>query len=79
MGALGHDAVFGQTRGPGEALSNRLRVGGRGVRYVIWYQVAEAGQYSRVEVTRLDDAQAIWDMLAARGRLMRSVRPGANA
>lgn len=49
------------------------------MRYVIWYQVAEAGRYSRVDVTRLDDAQAIWDMLAARGRLMRSVRPGAIA
>ena len=43
--------------------------------YVIWYQVVEAGRYSRVELTRLDDAQAIWDMLAARGRLMRSARP----
>ena len=43
--------------------------------YIIWYQVTEAGLYSRVEVTRLDDAQAIWDMLAARGRLMRSTRP----
>lgn len=49
------------------------------MRYMIWYQVTEAGRYSRVEVTRLDDAQAIWDMLAARGRLMRSARPGANA
>ena len=47
------------------------------MRYVIWYQIAEAGLYSRVEVTRLDDAQAIWDTLAARGRLMRSARPGA--
>ena len=44
--------------------------------YIIWYQVAEAGLYSRVDVTRLDDAQAVWDMLAARGRLMRSARPG---
>ena len=43
--------------------------------YIIWYQVAEAGRYSRVEVTRLDDAQAVWDLLAARGRLMRSPRP----
>ena len=43
--------------------------------YIIWYQVCEAGRYSRVDVTRLDDAQAIWDMLAARGRLMRSPRP----
>ena len=43
--------------------------------YIIWYQAAEAWRYSRVEVTRLDDAQAIWDMLAARGRLMRSPRP----
>ena len=43
--------------------------------YIIWYQVAEGGLYSRVEATRLDDAQAVWDMLAARGRLMRSPRP----
>ena len=43
--------------------------------YIIWYQVVEGSLYSRVEVTRLDDAQAIWDMLAARGRLMRSTRP----
>ena len=43
--------------------------------YIIWYQVCEAGQYSRVDVTRLDDAQAIWDLLSARGRLMRSARP----
>ena len=43
--------------------------------YVIWYQVCEAGRYSRVDVTRLDDAQATWDMLVARGRLMRSARP----
>ena len=46
------------------------------MKYVIWYQAAaEAGLYSRVEVTRLDDAQAIWDMLVARRRLMRSPRP----
>ena len=45
------------------------------MRYVIWYQVTEGGQYSRVELARLDDAQAIWDVLAARGRLMRSARP----
>ena len=45
------------------------------MKYIIWYQVAEAGLYSRVEVTRLDDAQAIWDMLVARRRLMRSPRP----
>ena len=45
------------------------------MKYLIWYQVAEGGLYSRVEATRLDDAQAIWDMLAARGRLMRSPRP----
>lgn len=44
--------------------------------YIIWYQVAEGELYSRVELTRLDDAQAVWDMLAARGRLMRSPRPG---
>ena len=43
--------------------------------YVIWYQVAEVGKYSKVEMTRLDDAQAVWDLLAARGRLMRSARP----
>ena len=43
--------------------------------YIIWYQVEEAGLYSRVELTRLDDAQAVWDMLASRGRLMRSARP----
>ena len=43
--------------------------------YVIWYQVVEGGRYSRVELARLDDAQAIWDVLAARGRLMRSARP----
>ena len=41
----------------------------------IWYQVAEGGLYSRVEMARLDDAQAVWDLLAARGRLMRSPRP----
>ena len=45
--------------------------------YIIWYQVAEGGLYSRAELTRLDDAQAVWDLLAARGRLMRSPRPGA--
>ena len=43
--------------------------------YIIWYQVVEGGLYSRAELTRLDDAQAVWDLLAARGRLMRSVRP----
>ena len=43
--------------------------------YTIWYQATEGGLYSRVDVTRLDDAQAIWDVLAARGRLMRSARP----
>ena len=43
--------------------------------YVIWYQVAEGDLYSRVEMTRLDDARAVWDLLAARGRLMRSARP----
>ena len=43
--------------------------------YIIWYQVAEGEPYSRVELARLDDAQAIWDVLAARGRLMRSARP----
>ena len=43
--------------------------------YLIWYQVTEAGLYSRVEATRLDDAQAIWDLLAERGRWMRSPRP----
>ena len=41
----------------------------------IWYQIAAGGLYSRVELARLDDAQAIWDLLAARGRLMRSPRP----
>ena len=45
------------------------------MRYVIWYQVVEGGLYSRVEMARLDDAQAIWDTLVARGRLMRSARP----
>ena len=45
------------------------------MRYVIWYQVAEGELYSRVGVSRLDDAQAVWDLLAARGRLMRSARP----
>ena len=45
------------------------------MRYIIWYQVAENGLYSRVDLTRLDDAQEVWDLLAARGRLMRSVRP----
>ena len=45
------------------------------MRYTIWYQVAEGGLYSRIDVARLDDAQAIWDVLAARGRLMRSARP----
>ena len=45
------------------------------MRYEIWYQVVEGGLYSRVEMTRLDDARAVWDMLAARGRLMRSARP----
>ena len=45
------------------------------MRYVIWYQVAEGDLYSRVEMARLDDAQAVWDLLAARGRLMRSARP----
>ena len=43
--------------------------------YIIWYQVTEGELYSRVDVTRLDDARAVWDMLAARGRLMRSARP----
>ena len=43
--------------------------------YTIWYQVVEGGLYSRVGMARLDDAQAVWDMLAARGRLMRSARP----
>ena len=43
--------------------------------YVIWYQAAEGDLYSRVEASRLDDAQAIWDMLVARRRLMRSPRP----
>ena len=43
--------------------------------YVIWYQVAAGDLYSRAEASRLDDAQAIWDLLAARGRLMRSARP----
>ena len=45
------------------------------MRYTIWYQVTEGGLYSRIDVARLDDAQAVWDMLAARGRLMRSARP----
>ena len=45
------------------------------MRYEIWYQVEAAGLFSRVGVSRLDDAQAIWDLLAARGRLMRSARP----
>ena len=49
------------------------------MRYIIWYQVADGGLFSRVEATRLDDAQAIWDLLAARERLMRSARPGAIA
>lgn len=43
--------------------------------YIIWYQAAETERYSRVEASRLDDAQAIWDLLSARGRLMRSARP----
>ena len=45
------------------------------MRYVIWYQVAEGDPFSRVELIRLDDAQVIWDLLSARGRLMRSARP----
>ena len=75
MGAVGNGAVFGQTRGSDAVVSNRLRVGGRGMKYTIWYQVTEGGLYSRVEMARLDDAQAVWDLLAARGRLMRSARP----
>ena len=75
VGALGDGAVFGPARGAVEAVSNRNCVGGRSMRYVIWYQETEGGLYSRIEVARLDDAQAIWDMLAARGRLMRSARP----
>ena len=43
--------------------------------YIIWYQMPGDGLYSRAEASRLDDAQAIWDLLAARGRLMRSARP----
>lgn len=45
------------------------------MRYVIWYQVAEGGLFSRVEASRLDDAQAVWDLLAARGRVMCAARP----
>ena len=75
MGALGDGAVFGPAGCAVEAVPDRGGTGRWSVRYVIWYQVAEAGLYSRVEVTRLDDAQAVWDMLAARGRLMRSARP----
>ena len=75
LGAVGDDAVSRPARGSDAALSNRHGVGGRSVMYIIWYQVAEGDLYSRVEVTRLDDAQAIWDMLVARGRLMRSARP----
>ena len=75
MGALGDGEVSRQTRGSAAVVSNRGGVGGWSVKYVIWYQVTEAGLYSRVEVTRLDDAQAIWDMLVARRRLMRSPRP----
>lgn len=72
---MGDDAVSRETRGSDAVVPNRSGVGGRSVKYVIWYQVAEAGLYSRVEATRLDDAQAIWDLLAKRGRLMRSTRP----
>ena len=76
MGAVGDGEVFGKAWRAVEAVSNRRGVGrGTSMRYTIWYQVTEGGQYSRVELTRLDDAQAIWDVLAARGRLMRSARP----
>ena len=72
-GPLGHAAMGDMSR---YVFRLGLSYVGRSMRYVIWYQVAESGLYSRVEATRLDDAQAIWDMLAARGRLMRSARPG---
>ena len=45
------------------------------MRYEIWYQVEAGEPLSRVGVSHLGDAQAIWDLLAARGRLMRSARP----
>ena len=75
MGTVGDGAVSRETGCTDAVVSNRSSVGGRSVRYIIWYQVAENGLYSRVDLTRLDDAQEVWDLLAARGRLMRSVRP----
>ena len=76
MGAVGDCTLSRPARGAVEAVPDCSRTrGGTGVRYVIWYQVIEGGLYSRVEMARLDDAQAVWDMLAARGRLMRSARP----
>ena len=72
---MGDGAVSRPARGSDAVVSNCHRPGGRGARYEIWYQVVEGGLYSRVEMARLDDAQAVWDMLAARGRLMRSARP----
>ena len=74
-GTVGNGTVSRPARGSVEAVPDRGGVGGWSMNYTIWYQVVEGGLYSRVEVTRLDDAQAIWDILAARGRLMRSARP----
>ena len=71
-GPLGH---AGLGDGPRYVFRLGLSHVGWGMKYIIWYQVCEAGSYSRVDVTRLDDAQAIWDMLVARKRLMRSPRP----
>ena len=71
-GPLGHAALGDMPR---YVFRLGLSYVGWGMKYIIWYQTTETGLYSRVEVTRLDDAQAVWDMLAARGRLMRSPRP----
>lgn len=43
--------------------------------YIIWYRVEIGGRYSRVTVSRMEDAAAIWDTLAGLGYVMASARP----
>lgn len=43
--------------------------------YIIWYQVEIGGRYSRVMVSRMEDAAPIWDVLAGLGYVMASARP----
>lgn len=43
--------------------------------YIIWYRVDIGAKYSRVTVSRMEDAAVIWNALSGLGYIMASARP----